>query len=64
MRMHCNYQNQVPGRNSQFQPRPVYVIEEADSTTNDSTAQVLKIAIALAVLIVIIVTILVIARSI
>ena len=63
--MNANYANHIPHRNSQFQPRPVYVIsEEADSTTNKNTNQVLKVAIALAILIVLTVTILVIARSI
>ena len=63
--MNANYANQIPHRNAEFRPSPVYVIsEEADSTTSEHTNQVLRVAIGLAILIILTVIILVIARSI
>ena len=63
--MNANYQNQMPHRNVEFRPLPVYVIsEEADSTTTENTNQVLRVAIGLAILIILTVIILLIARSI
>ena len=55
-------QQRVFNRSMAMQPTQVYVIDEADSTTDSS--RVLKIAITVAILIILTLVILILARSI